>query len=363
METIAWIGFSQALFAGIIIGSKKILDSADKILSAWLILMAFEFATYGLDPLLFGKQHILSNPFLLFNPAMYLYTFSLTRKNFRLRWIQLLHLLPYLFFEILSYVIIEFQQVGTFLDRNSTLWFRIFFAAASFFSWLIYSLFSIIKVHRHRIDIQNEFSTLESYKRISWLLFVLVFYTIYWMTTVGIGVYNFFTHKTKYLLAYNYSILLLLTYILGFYGLKQRAIFKKTNGNQSGTEKYKRSRLQENYKQKVKQKLIDLFETEKPYLDSELSIGKIAEMLRVSRHELTEVLNTVLHKNFYQFVNEYRVEAVKKMLSNPRRKNISIEAIGFDCGFNSKSAFFSVFKAITGMTPAQFKEKQSNQKK
>jgi AraC-like DNA-binding protein len=64
-------------------------------------------------------------------------------------------------------------------------------------------------------------------------------------------------------------------------------------------------------------------------------------------------------KNFYQFVNEYRVEAVKKMLANPRRKNISIEAIGFDCGFNSKSTFFSVFKSITGMTPAQFKDKKS----
>jgi AraC-like DNA-binding protein len=168
--------------------------------------------------------------------------------------------------------------------------------------------------------------------------------------------------KTKYLLAYNYSVLLLLTYILGFYGLKQKVIFEK-NGSQNGTEKYKRSRLQENYKQKVKQKLIDLFESEKPYLDSELNIGKVAEKLKVSRHELTEVLNTVLHKNFYQFVNEYRVEAVKKMLSNPRRKNISIEAIGFDCGFNSKSAFFSVFKGISGMTPAQFKEKQFNKKK
>ncbi len=355
MNTIAWIGFSQALFAGIIIGTKKGLNSADKILSAWLILMSIEFATLGIDTLLFDNQHILSNPFLLFNPALYLYTFSLTSKNFRLRWIQLLHLLPYLFFETFSYFLLEFQQVDLYLERNSTLWYRILFVCASFISWVSYSLLSIITVHQHRIDIQNEFSTLESYKRISWLLFVLIFYTLYWTTTVGIGVYNLIIHKSKYLLAYNYSLLLLLTYILGFYGLKQKTIFR--NGSTSfKNDKYKRSRLQEDYKHEVKQKLIDLFELEKPYLDSDLNIGKVADKLQVSRHALTEVLNAVMKKNFYQFVNEYRVEAVKKMLSNPKSNNISIEAIGFDCGFNSKSTFFSVFKGITRMTPAQFKE-------
>jgi AraC-like DNA-binding protein len=362
METIAWIGFSQAMFAGIIIGSKKGLGSADKILSAWLILMSIEFATFGLDRLLFSDKHILSNPFLLFNPAIYLYTFSLTSKNFRLRWIQLLHILPYLFFEVIGYSLLEFQQIGNYFEKDSTLWFRFLFAVASFLSWVVYSLLSIFKLHKHRIDIQNEFSTLESYKRISWLLFVLVFYTLYWMTTLGIGVYNFITHKTKYLLAYNYSVLLLLTYILGFYGLKQQAIFKK-NGNDNGNEKYKRSRLQDKYKLQVKQKLIEWFDAERPYLDSELNVGKVAENLKISRHELTEVLNTVVNKNFYQFVNEYRVVEVKKMLSNPRKKNISIEAIGFDCGFNSKSTFFSVFKSITGMTPAQFKELKNKKKK
>lgn len=362
MNTIAWIGLSQALFAGIIIGTKKGLNSADKILSAWLILMSIEFATFGIDTLLFDNQHILSNPFLLFNPALYLYTFSLTRKNFRLKWVHLLHLVPYLFFETLSYILLEFQQVDYYLERNSTLWYRILFAGASFISWITYSLLSIIKLHRHRIEIQNEFSTIESYKRISWLLFVLIFYSLYWMTTVGIGVYNLIVHKSKYLLVYNYSLLLLLTYILGFYGLKQKTIFGNSN-NSNKNEKYFRSRLQENYKQEVKQKLLDLFDSEKIYLDSELNIGKVADTILVSRHELTEVLNSVLQKNFYQFVNEYRVEAVKKMLSNPGSNNISIEAIGFDCGFNSKSTFFSVFKGITRMTPAQFKELTSAEKR
>lgn len=71
MEVIAWIGFSQALFAGLIVAAKKGRSTADNILSAWLILMAIEFGTYGITEQLAGSLPLLSNPFLLFNPALY----------------------------------------------------------------------------------------------------------------------------------------------------------------------------------------------------------------------------------------------------------------------------------------------------
>jgi AraC-like DNA-binding protein len=67
------------------------------------------------------------------------------------------------------------------------------------------------------------------------------------------------------------------------------------------------------------------------------------------------VLNTSIGKNFFQFVNAYRVEEVKRMLVDP--KNLySIEAIGYECGFSSKSSFYKEFKRITGMTPAEYKK-------
>jgi len=352
MEIIAWIGFSQALFAGLIVGTKKGLTTADKILSAWLILMAIEFATYGIDEQLFEPPSTLSNPFLLFNPAMYLYSLSLTNKSYNLRWAHLWHLLPYIAFETTAFILGERLFLSDFLERDGTLWFRILFAIASFLSWAIYPILTIRTIHRHRMNLMNEFSTIESYNRISWLLSVMILYTLYWVASLSAGLYNFFAHRAGPVWALNYSILLVLTYVMGFYGLKQEKIFPPEP--EEGSEKYKRSRLQKDYKERVKIRLLNYFESEKPYLDPELTIGHIAAKLKIPRHVLTEVLNSAIGKNFYQFVNEYRVEAVKEMLTDPKLKNLSIEAVGFECGFNSKSTFFSVFKSMTGMTPAQF---------
>jgi AraC-like DNA-binding protein len=98
------------------------------------------------------------------------------------------------------------------------------------------------------------------------------------------------------------------------------------------------------------------FEKEKPYLNPELSMSLLSEKLNIPKHHLTEVLNGNLGRNFFRFVNEYRVHEVQKSLSNPKNP-YSIEAIGFESGFNSKSTFFSVFKRITGLTPKEYKER------
>ena len=357
METVAWIGFSQAVFTGFLIAAKKGHNVSDKVLASWLFLIAIEFCTYAIDLMRFKNGVILSNPFFLFNPTLYLYTCSLTNKKFSLRWIQLLHLLPYIFFEGLAYWFGEKLSFGNFFKTNSTLWFRIAFLGATFISWFVYSILSIIKVHRHRMNLKNEFSTLDSYKRISWLLFILVVYILYWLGILTLGILNYFKITDEIILNFNYSVLLGLLYILGFYGLKQELIFSEKPYDESdGNGKYKYSRLQEKYKKEVQKKISTYFEKEKPYLDSELTIGTLASRLNIPRHVITEVLNTTFNRNFYQYVNEYRVEAVKHMLSDPKKNFLSIEAIGYECGFNSKSTFFSVFKNITGKTPTQFKE-------
>jgi AraC-like DNA-binding protein len=359
MEVIAWIGFSQALFSGLLIGTKRGRSAADNLLSAWLILMAIEFGTYGVDLRVFGPTPLLSNPFLLFNPAMYLYTLSLTRKKFVLRPAQLLHLLPYIAFEGGAYLLGERRELGYFFDNDSTLWFLILFAIAAFASWIVYPWLSYAAVHRRRMTLENEFSTLDSFKRLSWVVFVLAFTTAYWVVSLVLGMYNVFSGREAMVWTFHYSTLLALTYILGFYGLKQGRI--DPAGAEEDPEKYRHSRLRADYKQRILQRLLDLFETEKPYLDSELTVHAVAAKLKITRHALTETLNSALGKNFYQFVNEYRVEAVKKMLLSPRHKHLSIEAVGYECGFNSKSAFFSVFRKMTGATPAAYQAQKKEQ--
>jgi AraC-like DNA-binding protein len=113
--------------------------------------------------------------------------------------------------------------------------------------------------------------------------------------------------------------------------------------------------LNDEDKEKIKKSILRYFEKKEVYLNPDLNMDLLSKALKIPKYQLTEVLNTSIGKNFFQFVNAYRVEEVKKMLVDP--KNLySIEAIGYECGFSSKSSFYKEFKRITGMTPAEYKK-------
>ena len=362
MDVIAWIGLSQALFSGLLTLTKGNKSISDRLLSAWLFLLAVEFLTFGLESEIFPNFVLLSNSFLLFNPALYLYTRSLTNPRFKLRWIQLLHLLPYFFFKITAWIIKEPQSLETYFKIDHSLWFRIIFGATGIISWAVYLSLTSVILTRHRRQLKNEFSSIDLFKRLGWIHFVVISYILYCFSVFLWGIFNVIAWTTLSITIYNYSVLLFFIYIFGFYGLKQSDIFKRSGTEESGNGKDQKSKgllLCIEASGKVEKKLLSYFSKEKPYLNPELSMTIISEQLKIPKHHLTEVLNKNLGKNFFQFVNEYRVEEVKKHLANP--KNLySIEAIGYECGFNSKSTFFSVFKTITGKTPKEFQTNQNH---
>jgi AraC-like DNA-binding protein len=88
----------------------------------------------------------------------------------------------------------------------------------------------------------------------------------------------------------------------------------------------------------------------------ELTIQELAEKINIPKHHLTYIINTGLHKNFFNFINEYRVEEFKHRALDPENDHLTLLAIAFDCGFNSKSSFHNIFKNITGQTPSEFKK-------
>ena len=105
------------------------------------------------------------------------------------------------------------------------------------------------------------------------------------------------------------------------------------------------------------QALLKLMDDEKPYTNSELMLYQPAGMLNISSHNLSEVLNTQLNQNFFDFINQHRVEQLKKDLCDPAKNHYKLLAIAFDAGFNSKSSFNTIFKKSTGLTPSQYREK------
>ena len=355
-----YLGISQSIFVAILMLTKKGAGVSDKLLTGWLFLLGIEFATCAID-LFYFQNALLSSVFLLINPAFFLYIKALTNIKFRLKYIQLLHLIPYLVFEIATYFIREPFSIQMLTPGYHYFWFSLSFSIANILSWIFYNLYSILLVHRHRINLKNEFSTIDPNTNIAWLLFVLIFYFLYCSFALITGILALNFDRLAYLpSAYNYSMMLGLTYILGFYGLRQRQIFTIKDPLEKGSKetlKYKSSMLTERDKKQIKESILSYFEKKKPYLNPDFNMTLLSKNLNLPKHHITEVLNMDIGKNFFNFVNEYRVEAVKKMLVE-NKLPYSIEAIGYECGFNSKSSFFTVFKTITGMTPLEFKIKK-----
>lgn len=92
------------------------------------------------------------------------------------------------------------------------------------------------------------------------------------------------------------------------------------------------------------------------YLDPDLSLDELASRLKMSRHHLTQLLNDRLRKNFYSFINEYRIGVAIAKLDDPGA-DVNILSLAFDCGFNSRSSFNNYFKKITGYTPSAYRKR------
>jgi YesN/AraC family two-component response regulator len=99
---------------------------------------------------------------------------------------------------------------------------------------------------------------------------------------------------------------------------------------------------------------------EKVFLNSSITLGEIADKLSVVPRYLSQVINELKGQNFYDFVNSYRIEEAKKILSDPSHDDEKILAVLFESGFNSKSVFNTVFKKITGITPSEYRRKYKN---
>jgi hypothetical protein len=235
MEIITWIGFSQALFSGLLTLTKNNQSVSDRLLSGLLFLLSIEFLTFGIEASIFPNFLFLTNSFLLFNPALYLYILSVTKPGFKLSLGQLLHLLPYLFFKITVWVIKEPQQYQTFFDADNSLWFRILFGVSGIVSWIVYLSLSAIEITKHRRNVANEFSTIDTFKKIGWVLIILVVYFVYCIAILSWGILNILHSETLTITVFNYSVLLFFVYIFGFYGLKQRPLFS----GKTSTERYK----------------------------------------------------------------------------------------------------------------------------
>ncbi len=120
--------------------------------------------------------------------------------------------------------------------------------------------------------------------------------------------------------------------------------------------KYANSNLGMEHQQRIVQSVENQMKQKKVFLDPEITIDRLAELVGCSRHHLSQVLNESMKQSFYEYINYWRVEEAKSLLTDPRQQALKIASIAFDSGFNSISAFNEVFKKFSGQTPSQYKK-------
>jgi len=119
---------------------------------------------------------------------------------------------------------------------------------------------------------------------------------------------------------------------------------------------YSRSGLSQQAARRHLAELVALMEKEKPFRKSTLTLQQLADRLEVSRHHLSEILNAERGESFFDFVNAYRVDEVKRMLEDRSYEQLTLMAIAEEAGFSSKSTFNESFKRRTGLTPSEYRE-------
>ena len=116
--------------------------------------------------------------------------------------------------------------------------------------------------------------------------------------------------------------------------------------------KYANKKIESTEANQLLSKIEKLMREEELFKNPNLNLAKLAKELHISSHLLSQLLNDNLNKSFTQFINEYRIEEAKKMLKT--NQNLKIEVIAENCGFNSNSTFYNVFKKFTNTTPAKY---------
>jgi len=122
----------------------------------------------------------------------------------------------------------------------------------------------------------------------------------------------------------------------------------------TSNEKYQSSRLEEGKSISIQNTLFEYMENEKPYLSSKLKLADVSVAIKYPQSEISQVLNQKLETNFADFINNYRVKYFIIKARKGALQHYTLAALSEECGFNSRSSFFHVFKKITGQTPAEF---------
>ncbi|MBW6536710.1 MAG: helix-turn-helix domain-containing protein [Mariniphaga sp.] len=376
MEYIFLIAAFNAFFFSALLIQKKPGAAHDKILIFWLVYLGFFTGVYGLFyNQLFRDFPLLSASFisllLLHGPFLYFYLASLIRHSKILPARAVLHFIPFILFNLYLLISLFFPETSARirLDHSNEhghapLLFN-FFLLITALSGPFYFLLAVRLFKKLDVRILRNFSTPKN-SNLAWLRTLVYVFGAVWTALMLFAILHhifqlfswmFCTHG----LALSLSVFILL---IGYFGLRQKEIFHSgldyDLSNSPEKVKYASTGLSAENARQTGERLKALMKTEKPFLNPELSLPQLAEMLDVPAYQLSQVINSNFNQNYFDFVNTYRVEEVKTKICDPAFGHLSFLGIAFESGFNSKSAFNRIFKKTTGKTPTHYRLEHRN---
>jgi AraC-like DNA-binding protein len=361
------IGIAITFFLSLILLTKKGKSSADRILFGWLCVILVQLILFSVIsskeyvqyPYLLGLEIPLP---LLHGPFLFLYTMALTIRNISFRKMSF-HFIPYTiaFLLTLPFLLLE-HKVKIYVYQNEGEGYNLLSSVillGIILSGITYTVLSLRTLMRHRRLIRDNFSYTEKIN-LEWLYRLIIGLSCIWILV-------FFADNEIILT----SVVLFVVFI-GYYGIKHVGIFTNQPQLESLSSvsetikeselvispkentKYERSSLADNQAQDIHKRLVLLMKEKKLYQTPELTLAMVSEELDVHPNTLSQVINAVEQKNFFDYINTLRIEEFKERVASPDNQKYTLLSLAYQCGFNSKTSFNRNFKNLTEKSPSEY---------
>ncbi|MEM6523388.1 MAG: helix-turn-helix transcriptional regulator [Bacteroidota bacterium] len=339
------------------------LKRATRILGALIVILSvliFNNAITRIDEIKlgFGTGIVIGTVWYLIAPLLYFNAIYILYPNRSYKWKDLLHFSPFLLsvFNVIPFFILldsaqrsEWSASGA--SRSDWLFFTMTSGYVLYLQYLVYLPLSFLKINKYiknnKKDLSNQGLNRIVFVRNGYFMLILFIFLMELFARFG----NSGNGSTILFLGLAGTI-----YSLAFISIRNpSALFNKIPFKWSF-----RSRTLPEYEMAVYSQALEDQMNERIYRDPELTLNKLAQQLNLQPRQLSDLIRKKHHCNYSDFLNTYRVEAAKKLLTNDKYKHWSILAIGLEVGFNSKSTFNRVFKKLAGVSPSEYMNTSKN---
>lgn len=382
MSTTIIIGFVQALFFAFLALAKKKKDESDYMLALLFFTLCIQlgvnFVTTG--PYQHNFPHFIgvAGPFsFLYGPLLFFFIKDYISDESHLKLKYLWHFIPFLVNHIYNFFALYFLSGSEKIAELNEITSGKPDAATGILlllrslSPLVYSIWSLWVLKRHRKDIKNLFSFSSTQLKLEWLWYLTISMFLVSISAMSLNIIIVFFDVADWvqLRMIIFVIASFWVFFLGYYSVRKTPFYRSypveyasirnAEKKEDKSAKYEKTKLKTADIPVMKQKLLDHLAQEKPYLNSNLTIAQLAAPLDIPAYQLSQLINEHFGQTFFELINTYRVEELKKRLLDEQYKNLTLLGIAMECGFNSKASFNRIFKQLTGQTPSQYIKERS----